>query len=153
MFGSQIGNLMRRLPLAIAAVLTLAGGGVSAQTGLMPVRSAGTDLSLATGEAASMGVGGAVRDVVIADPTVADVSIVNERTLVVMGKRAGVTTLMAFGAGGRPLTTRQVVVSEIGDGGVTVYRGATTNNYACGAVRCMRVGPAASAPGPASGTP
>jgi Flp pilus assembly secretin CpaC len=140
---------MRRLFLAIAAVLTLAGGAASAQTRALPAKATTFDLSLAAGEAASMSVGGVVRDVVIADPTIADVSIVNERTLVVMGKHPGVTTLMAFGAGGAPLTTRQVIVSEIGDGGVTVYRGAMANSYACGAARCMRVGAAA----PASGTP
>lgn len=148
---------MRRLSLAIAAVLTLAGGAANAQTGArmgpLPVRATSTELSLSAGEAASMTVGGAVRDVVIADPNIADVSIVNERTLVVMGKRAGVTTLMAFGAGGATLATRQVLVSEIGDGGVTVYRGATANSYACGAARCTRVGPAAGASAPASGTP
>lgn len=140
---------MRRLSLAIAAVLTLAGGAASAQTGALPVKATSFDLSLASGEAASMSVGGVVRDVVIADPTIADVSIVNERTLVVMGKRPGVTTVMAFGAGGATLTSRHVVVSEIGDGGVTVYRGAAANNYACGAARCTRV----TASAPASGTP
>lgn len=141
---------MRRLSLAIAAVLTLSGAGANAQnTGVLPVKATSADLPLAAGEASYMSVGGAVRDVVVADPTIADVSIVNERTLVVMGKRPGVTTLMAFGAGGRALTTRQVVVSEVGDGGVTIYRGATTNSYACGAARCTRVG----GPGPASGTP
>ncbi|WP_395444609.1 pilus assembly protein N-terminal domain-containing protein [Caulobacter sp. UC70_42] len=141
---------MRRLSLAITAVLTLSGAAANAQTGVLPAKTTSADLPLGAGEAFYMSVGGAVRDVVVADPTIADVSIVNERTLVVMGKRAGVTTLMAFGAGGRTLTNRQVVVSEVGDGGVTIYRGATANSYACGAARCMRVG---AAPGPASGTP
>lgn len=144
---------MRRLSLAIAAVLTLSGAAASAQTSVLPAKTTSADLPLGAGEASYMSVGGAVRDVVVADPTIADVSIVNERTLVVMGKRAGVTTLMAFGAGGRTLTNRQVVVSEVGDGGVTIYRGATANSYACGAARCMRVGAAGAAPGPASGTP
>ena len=144
---------MRRLSLAIAAVLTLSGAAASAQTGALPAKATSADLPLGAGEAFYMSVGGAVRDVVVADPAIADVSIVNERTLVVMGKRAGVTTLMAFGAGGRTLTNRQVVVSEVGDGGVTIYRGATANSYACGAARCMRVGAAGAAPGPASGTP
>lgn len=149
---------MRPHSLAIAAVLTLSGAlscvGASAQTGALPVRSASVDLPLAQGEASYMSVGGAVRDVVVVDPTIADVSVVNERTLVVMGKRPGVTTLMAFGAGGRALANRQVVVSEVGEGGVTVYRGAIANNYAC-AKRCTRLGAgaAAAAPAPASGTP
>lgn len=144
---------MRRLSLAIAVVVTLAGGAAGAQTGALPVKMTAADLSLAAGEAASLSVNGAVRDVVVADPSIADVSVVNERTLVVMGKHPGVTTLMAFGASGATLAARQVVVSEIGDGGVTVYRGATANSYACGAARCVRVGAAANASTSGSGTP
>jgi len=141
---------MRSLPLVIAAVLTLSGAAANAQsTGVLPVKATSADLPIASGEASYMNAGGAVRDVVVADPSVADVSIVNERTLVVMGKRPGVTSLMVFGAGGRTLVNRQVVVSEVGEGGVTVYRGATASSYAC-ASRCTRLGAAAA---PASGTP
>jgi len=90
--------------------------------------------------------GGAVRDVVVGDPSIADVSVVNDRTLVVLGKRPGVTSLLAFGAGGRALADRQVVVSENGGGAVTVYRGATASNYAC-AAQCTRLGaPGATTP-------
>lgn len=145
---------MRRLSLAIAAVLTLAAPLLSApanaQTGALPVKATGGDLPLAQGEASYMNAGGVVRDVVVVDPNVADVSVVNERTLVVLGKRPGVTTVMVFGAGGRTLASRQIVVSEAGDSGVTVYRGVNAAGYAC-AGRCTRV-TAAGAP-TASGTP
>jgi Flp pilus assembly secretin CpaC len=128
---------MRRLSLALAAVLTLSGAAAHAQTGALPTRS---DLSLGQGEAFYMNVNnGAVRDVVVVDPNVADISIINERTLVVLGKRAGFTTVMAFDGKGRTLASRQVVVSQAGEAGVTVYRGATAaNGYAC-ADRCQRV--------------
>jgi Flp pilus assembly secretin CpaC len=125
---------MRRLSLAFIAALTLCGA--SAQAQILPVPA---------GQAAHVGLQGAVRDVVVGDPTVADVSVINERTLVVMGKRPGVTTLLAFDAAGRPLADRQVVVSEAGGGSVTVYRGAAnTTNYACGA-QCTRITPTVAA--------
>lgn len=138
---------MRRLSLAIAAALTLSGVSASAQnaamTGALPIRNAPattpTDLPVAAGQASYVNLSGAVRDVVVGDPTIADVSVVNDRTLVVLGKRPGVTSLLAFGAGGRALADRQVVVSENGGGGVTVYRGATASNYAC-AAQCTRLG-------------
>jgi len=142
---------MRRLSLVITAALTLSGVAASAQTasptlsagGPLPVRRAPvntpTDLPVAAGQASYVNLAGAVRDVVVGDPTIADVSVVNDRTLVVLGKRPGVTSLLAFGAGGRALADRQVVVSENGDGGVTVYRGATASNYAC-ASQCTRLG-------------
>jgi Flp pilus assembly secretin CpaC len=143
---------MRRLSLAIAAVLSLTGAAAQAQTATLPVATTGADLPLALGQASYVTADGAVRDVVVADPSVADVSIVNARTLVVLGKRPGVTTLMIFGAGGRPLANRQVVVSEVGESGVTVYRGVSAAGYAC-AGRCTRVTVAAPDPATASGTP
>ena len=81
----------------------------------------------------------------VGDPSIADFSVVNDRTLVVLGKRPGVTSLLAFGANGRPLADRQVVVSENGGGGVIVYRGATASNYAC-AAQCTRLGQGQGAP-------
>jgi Flp pilus assembly secretin CpaC len=138
---------MRRLSLVITAALTLSGVSASAQTaattGVLPIRSASIDLPVAAGQASYVSLSGAVRDVVVGDPTIADVSVVNDRTLVVLGKRPGVTSLLAFGAGGRALADRQVVVSENGGGGVTVYRGATASNYAC-AAQCTRLGSVAA---------
>jgi Flp pilus assembly secretin CpaC len=138
---------MRSLCLAIAAVVTLSGTVASAQT--LPVNTP-ADLPVAAGQASYVSLGGPVRDIVVGDPTIADVSVVNDRTLVVLGKRPGVTSLLAFGTGGRALADRQIVVSENGGGAVTVYRGATASNYAC-AAQCTRLGaPAAT---PATGTP
>lgn len=121
---------MRRLSLAIAAVLTLTGASAHAQ-----------NLGVAAGQAANLSLGAPVRDIVVGDPMIADVSLVGERTLVVMGKRPGVTTIMAFDAAGRTLANRQIVVSENGGGSLTVYRGNTSAlNYACGE-QCTKITP------------
>ncbi|MCY1648856.1 pilus assembly protein N-terminal domain-containing protein [Caulobacter sp. SL161] len=137
---------MRRLSLAIAAVATLCGAAAGAQTLPLEPVSAKTsgaavsvDLPVSAGQASYVSLAGSVRDIVVGDPSIADVSVVNDRTLVVLGKRPGVTSLLAFGANGRPLADRQVVVSENGGGGVIVYRGATASNYAC-AAQCTRLG-------------
>ncbi|HJV43638.1 pilus assembly protein N-terminal domain-containing protein [Caulobacter sp.] len=123
---------MRRFSLAIVAVLALSTAAAQAQP--RPV-----DLPVASGQTASLSLGEGVRDIVVGDPSVADVSVVGDRTLIVMGKRPGVTSLLAFGVGGRALASRQVVVSEVGAGAVTVYRGAAASHYAC-APQCSRVG-------------
>ena len=122
---------MRRFSLMFAAAAVLLGSGAAAQ-------SRSSDLPVASGQAAYLSLGGAVRDVVVADPSIADVSVVSDRVLVVMGKRAGFTSLLAFGPGGRPLADRQVVVSDGGAGAVTVYRGAAASTYAC-ASQCTRL--------------
>lgn len=135
---------MRRLSLVITAALTLCGVSASAQ--MLPVKTTSTDLPVAAGQASYLSLGGAVRDVVVGDPNIADVSVVNERTLVVLGKRPGVTSLLAFGASGRALADRQIVVSE--GAGVTIYRGARASTYACGA-QCTRLSGEDAAPSPA----
>ena len=137
---------MRLLCLVIAALATLSGASAGAQA--LPVEkvsattapsAVSVDLPVSAGQASYVSLAGPVRDIVVGDPSIADVSVVNDRTLVVLGKRPGVTSLLAFGAGGRALADRQVVVSENGGGGVTVYRGATASNYAC-AAQCTRLG-------------
>lgn len=129
---------MRRFSFTLAAVLAAWSVDAAAQ-------SRPAVLPISAGQATTVSLDGAVRDVVVGDPEIADISVVSDRTLVILGKRPGVTTLLAFGAGGRPLTDRQIVVSEGGGGGaVTVYRGAAASTYACGR-QCTRLG--AASPG------
>jgi Flp pilus assembly secretin CpaC len=127
---------MRRLTLALCACLSLGATAAGAQSPASP-------LSVSTGQAARISLSGAVRDVVVGDPAVADVSLINERTLVVLGKKAGATTVMAFDAHGQALTDRQVVVSNIPAGTVVVQRGAAASTYACGD-RCSPLAPPAA---------
>jgi len=118
---------MRRLSLALTALLSLCAVGAQAA----PPGANHPALGLSTGQAVSLSMGGPVRDIVVGDPLVADVSVINERTLVILGKRPGVTTLFAFDSAGRTIVDRRVVVSETPDGAVTVQRGAAASTYAC----------------------
>lgn len=129
---------MRRFLFTLAALLA-AWNVAAAQSRTAP-------LSLARGQAVSLSLDAPARDVVVGDPAVADVSIVSDRAIIVMGKSAGVTSLLVYGASGRPLSDRQVVVSEGGAGSVTVYRGAATSTYACGRQCTLLAPPAASSP-------
>lgn len=124
--------IMRRLTLALCACLSLGVTAAAAQT-------TATSLSVSAGQVAHISLSAPVRDIVVGDPTVADVSLVNERTLIVMGKKTGATTLLAFDAAGRPLADRQIVVSDIPDQAVIVQRGVAASTYACGA-RCSQLG-------------
>jgi hypothetical protein len=141
---------MRRFSFTLAALLVAWTVDAAAQ-------SRATTLPLTKGQAISLPLSAAVRDVVVGDPEVADVSILNDRAVIVLGKSPGVTSLLIFGADGRPLSDRQVVVTDAGS--VTVYRGATSSAYACGR-GCTRLtppeapAPAAAAPAPsAAGSP
>ncbi len=124
---------MRRLPLALCASLSLLATAAGAQT-LQPAM-----LSVGDGQAVHIALSGPVRDIVVGDPQIADVSLVNERTLVVMGKKPGATTVLAFDANGRTLADRQVMVTAA-SGAVTVQRGPIASTYACGD-SCTKLNP------------
>jgi Flp pilus assembly secretin CpaC len=143
---------MRRLTLALCAGLSLSVATAAVADSLAAPQS--SPLSVSAGAAARIVLSAPVRDIVVGDPTVADVSLVNERTLVVLGKKAGATTVLAFDARGRALADRDVVVSDVPTQAVVVQRGGTASTYACGD-RCSLLGStnAPAAPSPAAATP
>lgn len=120
---------MRRLSLALcaslSALMSLGATVASAQSG--------APLSVSAGQATRITLSAPVRDLVVGDPTVADISLINERTLVILGKKVGATTVLAFDARGQALADRQIVVSDVPSGGVIVQRGAASATYSCGA--------------------
>ena len=70
-------------------------------------------LDLAIGEGKLLNVQqGTVGTVSLADPTVADVQVPTPSTLLVVGKRAGSTTLYALDEAGKPLMQQRIVVTH-----------------------------------------
>lgn len=132
---------MRRLPLALCAALSLlaTAAGAHAQARSAP-------LMVSAGQAARLSLSAPVRDLVVGDPTVADVSLVNERTLVILAKKVGSTSILAFDARGQALADRQIVVSDLPAGGVVVQRGGVSAAYACGASCSPLSAPGATEP-------
>ena len=137
---------MRRLSLAIVAFFSLCGAAVAAQAAA-PTAPAPRAMTVVAGQATTIPLGGSAREIVVGDPQIADVSVVNDRTLVILGKRVGVTTLFAFDAQGRTLTGGQVLVTDIAADAVIVQRGVTASAYACDG-RCTALTAAEPAPTP-----
>ncbi len=135
---------MRRLTLALCAGLSLSAATVAAADS-----PSSAPLSVSAGAAARIVLAAPVRDIVVGDPTVADVSLVNERTLVILGKKAGATTVLAFDARGRALADRDVVVSNVPTQAVVVQRGVNAATYACGD-RCSLLSTTAAPAAPAA---
>lgn len=72
--------------------------------------------------------------VIVGNPQIADVTVVDSNTLYITGKGYGVTEVVAVDAIGRTVFQSQVVVSEgAGSGRVRVWRGAQATEMACGA--------------------
>ena len=127
---------MRR-PLIAAALALLA---VAAQ--VSPAAAATISAIIDQGVRITLPAG--ARDVMIGNPAIADINIVDSRTAIIQGRSYGATNLMIIDARGRTLQNSQVVVSAASGNHVSLYRGpgagaavANVANYAC-APRCER---------------
>ncbi|PZO04500.1 MAG: pilus assembly protein CpaC [Alphaproteobacteria bacterium] len=75
--------------------------------------------------------GGAVSAVIVGNPAIADVTVVDQNTLFVTGKGYGVTEVVAVDAIGRTIFQRQIVVTGGSSGSVRMWRGARATEMAC----------------------
>lgn len=75
--------------------------------------------------------GGAVSAVIVGNPSIADVTVVDQNTLFVTGKGYGVTEVVAVDAIGRTIFQRQIVVTGGSSGSVRMWRGARKTELAC----------------------
>lgn len=125
--------MRRTLAVAFSALLLAAAGAASAGGLAVPLDGA-----------VRLGLRGSAADVIVGNPAVADVAIVDQRTVVVLGRAHGTTSLMVFDAGRRLLWDGSVTVTAPA-GQITVHRGGEAHQYAC-LSRCER----AAAPGAAA---
>ena len=153
---------MRRSPrfkaTALAAALFLTAILATAVAGSAAAAAAGT-LAVHLDESVRVALRAPAQSVVVGNPAIADVSVVDARTLLVLGKGYGVTNLVVMDRVGRVLLNREIVVSAADAGRVSIWRGGASTNYAC-SPRCEREGPpgAGAAPSaapaaPTTGTP
>ncbi|MBB5772864.1 Flp pilus assembly secretin CpaC [Brevundimonas vesicularis] len=116
---------MSRIPsFLIAAALIVAPVVASAQDGALNVeidRSARVQLR------------GAAASIIVGNPQIADVSLVDANTMFIVGKGYGVTEVVAVDGVGRTLFQREIVVTGGSTGSVRVWRGAQATEMACGA--------------------
>jgi len=91
---------------------------------------------------------GAAASVVVGNHNIADVNVVDERTVMVVGKRRGMTNVVILDRAGRPLFDSEVVVAASDASTVTINRAGVAATYAC-VVTCEQVGGAAQSGAPA----
>jgi len=109
--------------VAATAVLSLPTAGVT-QSARMNV-----DIDQAT----RVQLRGPAGSVIIGNPLIADVTVVDANTLYITGKGYGVTEIIAVDTIGRTVFQSEVVVSESsGTGRVRVWRGGQATEMACG---------------------
>ncbi|HZC15884.1 MAG TPA: pilus assembly protein N-terminal domain-containing protein [Caulobacteraceae bacterium] len=124
------------LSLALAALL---GAGLAHGAGFTVEIKGSRRLPLA----------GVAANVFVANPAVADVVMVDPRSVIVLGKGYGVTEILVTDHSGRTLMDRRVAVVGSNAGLVTVYRGRMAQDYHCSS-RCETINGAAPPPDSAS---
>lgn len=86
-----------------------------------------------------------IRDVVVGNPAVADVSLLDANSLVVVGKSYGVTNLLIVDRSGRTVMNRDIVVSAPDGGAMSLFRGPEQRSFSC-SPRCERMASPDKAP-------
>ncbi len=70
-------------------------------------------------------------EIVVGNPSIADVSVQSSKVLVVTGKSFGETNLIVMDADGKVVANQQLIVQEPRTGFVTMYRGAARQTLHC----------------------
>lgn len=125
---------MRRPIFGLTVAATILAG--ASQTAAAPSMTVPMDQS------APLNLPRGTRDVLIGNPEIADINVLDSGKAVILGKSYGVTNLIVVDQLGRTVMERQIVVSAPA-GRVSVIRGARVDNYAC-ANGCERAGGADS---------
>jgi hypothetical protein len=122
-----------------------------------PVAALAASLGVPLDQSAFVTLPAPAHNVIIGNPAIADVSVADQRHIIITGKGAGVTNLVVTDAGGRAIFDRQIVVGAEPGNRVALISGGQVVSYTCSPV-CEQVGGAgatasAAAPGPAGGAP
>jgi|GEM_PF-936574 len=115
----------KRQTVDLAAIALGAGLLVAAASA---ARAAPVNLPL--GQAVRVNVAGAATAVVVGNPQIADVTVIDSRTLFITGRSYGGTNIIALDRYGQTVFAGDVVVVSQ-PSGVQVYRGSTRTEMAC----------------------
>jgi len=76
-------------------------------------------------------IAGSAQSVVVGNPSVADVTVVDSHNLFVSGRGYGVTDVVVLDGAGRTIYANEIVVGLAHTGRVSVWRGAERTDMAC----------------------
>ncbi len=111
--------MTRAFALAFAATLLVAGP-LAAEPLVVPID-----------HSTRLNVAGSAASVVVGNPQVADVTVVDSHTVFVSGRGYGETDVVVLDAAGRTLYSGDVIVGTPNGGRVSVYRAGERTDLAC----------------------
>lgn len=135
--------MSRRFPV-------IAGVALAAAMMAAPALAQSRNLTVEIDRAQRVQLNGVASSVVVGNPQIADVTVVDANTLFVIGKGYGVTEVVAVDAIGRTLFQGEISVTSGSSGAVRVWRGGQATEMACAqtcapSIRASSSGPAATA--------
>jgi Pilus formation protein N terminal region len=98
---------------------------------LAPAAALAASLSVPLDQSALITLPTPARNVIVGNPTIADVSVSDQRHIIITGKGQGITNLVITDAAGRTIFDRQIVVGGSSADRVALINGATITRYAC----------------------
>lgn len=131
---------MRRIAAALLALAVLAPAPALAQS---------QPLSVEVDHVTRLNLSGSAASVIVGNPRIADVTVVDARTLYVSGRAYGTTEIVVLDGAGRSIYQGDVVVSAPSSGQVRVWRGSDVTHMACSST-CSENSRAVEAVEPAS---
>ena len=98
---------------------------------LAPAAAFAASIGVPLDQSIRVGLSAPARDVIVGNPSIADVSISDQRHVVVTGKTAGVTNLIVTDEAGRTILNSELVVTRSAGYQVSLINGPTVVGYAC----------------------
>src|SRR5579871_3381216 len=92
---------------------------------LAPAAALAATLSVPLDQSLRVGLSAPARDVIVGNPAIADVSISDQRHVVVTGKTAGITNLIVTDQAGRTILSSELVVTRSAGYQVSLINGPT----------------------------
>jgi hypothetical protein len=110
---------------AIAAIMAAVGSGVSG------LHAEAADLLVRYDQSQLIRLPRPVSEIIIGNPSIADVNVQGGNMLVVTGKTFGVTNIIALDADKNVIQDQRVIVEQDDRRTVVVYRGSLRHSYTC----------------------
>lgn len=130
-------------PLVALTALALMSAGTA---------QAGQRLTLEKNHTLRVALRAAAGSVIVGNPDIADVSIVDSHTLYIIGKGSGSSAVTVTDGAGRPLFDGEIVVTAAQQGAITVYKGLTPTSVVCAEI-CVSVEPSGNGSGGSNAQP
>lgn len=115
-----------KLPRRLLVAVTLVAAGAS-----QPAMAASNVVEVLVDQATLVRLDRPAAEIVVGNPSIADVSVQSGKVLVVTGKSFGETNLIVLDANGKVIANQQLIVKEPRTGFVTMYRGSARQTLHC----------------------